>query len=421
MSKCRHFINRLNCQELKKDNIIDVILCWNYTSWGGAQIYFLSIIKNSPSNYRFTIVLPSQTKQDILDFFEPYGVKFEFLDISFQNDPKQGLVEKLKRQMQRTISEYEVYRKLKKMRLEKKILHIESAAWQSWVLLFLLSKLGNVFLTMHNALPPNVPKWRKNIWSKRLNLLLSQDKFHFFAANQNAIDSLKGYVSEELQSKLILTRATINPVEIEAVNNKKIDIREIKEKYNIPIDKFIVLCVGQFIDRKGRWVFLEAAKEILKTTKAIHFVWLSPQLPDENDTKKIKSFDLGISFCLIKSENVGKTRDEILSFFKIADVFTLPSLWEGLPIAILEAMALGLPTISTNLNAIPEAVIDEKTGILVETGNAEQLKSAILRLYENEGLRKKLAETGKEFILDKFDERKMAKIVLDNYEKCLLQ
>lgn len=94
---------------------------------------------------------------------------------------------------------------------------------------------------------------------------------------------------------------------------------------------------------------------------------------------------------------------------------------EGLPIAILEAMALGLPTISTNLNAIPEAVINEKTGILVETGNAEQLKSAILRLYENNGLRKKLADTGKEFVIDKFDERKMVKIVLDNYEKCLLQ
>lgn len=411
----------MNFQDLDKDKIIDVILCWNYTTWGGAQIYFLSVIKNSPSNYRFTIVIPIQTKQDILDFFKPYGVKFEFLDISFQNEPKQGLTDKLKRQMQRTFSEYEVYRKLKKMSLNKKILHIESAPWQSWVLLFFLSKLGNVFLTMHNALPPDVPNWRKKIWRKRLNLLLSQNKFHFFAANQNAIDSLKDYVSEKWQNKLILTRATINPVEIEAVNNKKINIDKIKEKHKIPTNKFIVLCVGQFINRKGRWIFLEAAKEILKTTENMCFVWLTPQLPDENDTKKIKSFELGESFRLIKSENVGKNRDEILSFFKIADVFTLPSLWEGLPIAILEAMALGLPTISTNLNAIPEAVIDEKTGILVETGNSGQLKSAILRLYENEKLRKKLAETGKDFVIDKSDERKMAKIVLDNYEKCLLQ
>ncbi|MCD9188075.1 MAG: glycosyltransferase family 4 protein [Pyrinomonadaceae bacterium] len=322
--------------------------------------------------------------------------------------------------MQRTFSEYEVYGKLKNMSLEKKVLHIESAPWQSWILLFFLSKMGNVFVTMHNALPPEVPKWRKKIWSKRLNLLLSRKKFHFFAANQNAIDSLKDYVSEVFQNKLILTRATINPAEIEGVNNKKIDICEIKKKHSIPVDKFIVLCVGQFIDRKGRWIYLETAKQILRTNKELFFVWLTPQLPDQNDLKKIESFELGDSFRLIKSENVGKTRDEILSFFKVADVFTLPSLWEGLPIAILEAMALGLPTVSTNLNAIPEAVIDGETGILVETGNAEQLKTAILRLYENEALRKKLAETGKSFVLDKFDERKMAEIVLENYEKCLL-
>lgn len=421
MSHCRHFTNQLNFQELKKDKIIDVILCWNYSSWGGAQIYFLSIIKNAPSNYRFTIVLPIQTKQDILDFFEPYGVKFEFLGINFQNEPKHGLVEKFKRQLQRTFSEYEVYKKLKKMRLEKKILHIESAPWQSWILLFFLSRLGNVFITMHNALPPNVTKWRRKIWSMRLNLLLSRKNFHYFTANQNAIDSLKDYVAEKWENKLILTRATINPVEIEAVNNKKINNSEIRRRHGIPINKFIVLCVGQFIDRKGRWVYLEAAKEILKRSEDIFFVWLTPQLPEENDVKKIESFELGGSFRLIKSESVGKTREEILSFFKVADVFTLPSLWEGLPIAILEAMALGLPTISTNLNAIPEAVIDEKTGILVETGNSEQLKEAIWRMYENERLRQELSKKGKEFVLDKFDERKMAKIVLDNYEKCLLQ
>lgn len=409
----------MNFQAQKKEKIIEVILCWNYTQWGGAQIYFLSIIKNAPSNWRFTIVLPKETNSDVLKFFEPYNVKIEFLDFGFQNAPRNGLVGKLKRQQERIFSEYKVYKKLKEMNLAEKALHIENAPWQSWILIYLLSQKGNVFVTMHNALPSDVPKWRRSIWSSRLNFLLSRKNFHFFAANQNAIDSLAGYTSEKWHEKLILTRATINPSEISEVLRQNSDLSEIKKKNDLPTDKFIVLCVGQFIDRKGRWIYLEAAKEILKVNQNICFVWLTPQLPDETDRQRIDLFELGNSFRLVKSETVGKNREDVLNFFRIADVFTLPSLWEGLPIAILEAMALGLPTISTNLNAIPEAVIHEKTGILVETGNAKQLAAAILRLYENKDLREKLADAGREFVIDKFDERKMAKIVLENYEKCL--
>lgn len=272
---------------------------------------------------------------------------------------------------------------------------------------------------MHNAMSENQPKWRKIIWKSRMNFLMKQKRFHFFTANQNAIDSLKEYLSPQFWDKLTLTRATINPEEIKKTIGLNISRETILKKNNLPADKFVVLCVGQFIDRKGRWVFLEAAKEIIESTENILFVWLTPQIPNEDDLSRIEKYGLGDRFRLVLSSSVGTKREDVLNFFRIADIFTLPSLWEGLPIAILEAMALGIPTISTNLNAIPEAVKNLETGILIETDNSKQLMEAVLNLYENDVLREKLGRAGREYVLDKFDETKAAKIVLENYEKCL--
>jgi glycosyltransferase involved in cell wall biosynthesis len=119
------------------------------------------------------------------------------------------------------------------------------------------------------------------------------------------------------------------------------------------------------------------------------------------------------------SETVGSERLDILRFFRIADTFVLPSFVEGLPIALLEAMALGLPSISTKINAIPEAVKDGETGILIDAGDSEALAEAILKLSADDGLREMLAENGKRYVIEHFDERAVAKKVIRSYKECL--
>ena len=122
---------------------------------------------------------------------------------------------------------------------------------------------------------------------------------------------------------------------------------------------------------------------------------------------------------MVKSKSVGDERTDILSFFRVADVFALPSFVEGLPIALLEAMALGIPSISTNVNAIPEAIKTEETGILIEAGNSSQLAAAIKRLEEDKNLMTKLSAHGRDFVVGQFDEKVCADIVLKNYETAL--
>ena len=97
----------------------------------------------------------------------------------------------------------------------------------------------------------------------------------------------------------------------------------------------------------------------------------------------------------------------------------MPSFVEGLPIALLEAMALRRPSISTNVYAIPEAVKDRETGILIDAGDSKALADAILLLKDDVELRESLADAGREFVLRNFDERDAAAKAIAAYEESL--
>lgn len=397
----------------------DVIFAWSYLQWGGAQIYILSIIRNAPPNWRFTLLIPRDSKPDLIRFFEPYNVSIDFLDASLYEGPAESSAQKLKRQWHRLRSELAMYRGLRKYDPASSVIHIDAAPWQSWVLLYLLTLHANVFFTLHNAIATEIPKWRALIWRWRLNFLIKRRNFHMFAANLNAIDSIGFYLSGEDLEGITLTRATINPVEIDEVLENVIDRELLREKHGLASERFLVLCIGQFIDRKGRWIFLDAAREILKEHDDVAFVWIAPQQADPAELKKIGEYALGDSFRLILSADIGDKRHDVLTFFRAGDIFALPSLWEGLPISILEAMALGLPTISTDINAIPEAVKNNETGLLIEAGNSPALAAAILRLKHDQGMRERLARDGRDFVLTNFDERDAAAIALNAYEEAL--
>lgn len=405
--------------ERSQEKELNVIYSWNYIRWGGAQIYLLSIIRNAPANWRFTFVIPRNSKPDLIKFFEPYGVDFDFSDHSLFEDEPISLRDKLMRQWSRIRAELSTYFKLRKYDPRNTVIHVESAPWQSWIFLFLLTTRFNVFVTLHNALTTEVAWWRAELWRTRIKSLMNQRRFHLFAANQDAIDNMKFFLPKWDVERITLTRATINPVEIDEVLAENIDRKDIRKKHGLDPDGFIVFCIGQFIDRKGRWVFLEAAAKLAKTYSDIEFVWVGPERPTEEEKAKISGYGLGDRFKFILSADIGTARQDVLRFFRVADVFALPSLWEGLPISILEAMCIGLPTISTEINAIPEAVIDGETGLLIPGNDPGALSDAILKLKSDRKLRDALSAQGREHILRVFDERAAAKVALDAYERSL--
>lgn len=398
----------------------NVIILWNYLNWGGAQIYFLSIVKHAPPNWKFKIVVPRKSPTDILELFQNNGAEIEFQDVSLDTGSAQTILQKLKRQLRRIHSEIVTYNYIRRQNLNNTVLHIETAPWQSWIFIKKLTKKVNVFVTMHNSMP-EVSKLRRFIWNFRLQYLSKLNRFHLFTSNKDTKNSLKEWVTDDFWNRISVTFTCVDPQEIKEVLKKENPKTGLKKRFSIPPEKFVMLCVGQFIDRKGRKVFLESAKQLVESQQNLQFLWLTQTDLTEEDNKLIGNYELGDSFKIIKSNTIGKARIDILNFFRIADVFALPSFVEGLPIALLEAMALGIPSISTNINAIPEAVKNNQTGLLIEAGSSIELSNAIKSLLNDLELRNTLSLQGQSFVIKQFDERICAETVLQDYFLALKQ
>lgn len=95
-------------------------------------------------------------------------------------------------------------------------------------------------------------------------------------------------------------------------------------------------------------------------------------------------------------------RGDVRCWLAACDIFVLPSLWEGLPNALLEAMALGLPVVASRVDGVPEAVTDGKDGLLVAPGNAATLSVALAKLMDDPELRRSLSQAARARMAENF-------------------
>jgi glycosyltransferase involved in cell wall biosynthesis len=95
-------------------------------------------------------------------------------------------------------------------------------------------------------------------------------------------------------------------------------------------------------------------------------------------------------------------------FLHAMDIFALTSRAEGLPLAILEAWAAGLPVVSTSVGGIPKVVEHGKTGLLIESGDEDALTESLCRLLAEPSLSRQLADAGQARVKADFDTRRMA-------------
>ncbi len=387
---------------------------WNHLEWGGAQVLFFGLMKEANKIGEVLAVIPEGSNEQLLRFLKNLNVKCKFVESHADEKPAVKIKRKLERHWNKLRCEFVYWRYLNKLDLENSVIHTEFAPWQSFLILYFLAKKNPVFITMHNSLPP-VPKWRYFHWKLKFRLLTRLKNFHIFTANKDTKESLKTLVPQKAFDKIKIIYANVNPQEINEALDSEIDRERLSEKYEIPKNKFLIFCVGQFIDRKGRWIFLEAAKELLEVNKDIAFVWISNSKPDVDEIERAEKYNLGENFKLITSDRIGTEHIDLFKLLRLADLFALPSYLEGLPISIIEAMALGIPTISTNINAIPEAVKHLETGWLIEPGSSGLLVNAIQTLKDDADLRNKLSKNGQKFALENFNENVVAKIAVESY------
>ncbi|MCI0420188.1 MAG: glycosyltransferase family 4 protein [Acidobacteria bacterium] len=175
-----------------------------------------------------------------------------------------------------------------------------------------------------------------------------------------------------------------------------------------PSDK-IVGVVASFTPAKGLHLFLEAALKVSREVPGVCFVMvgdgaLRPQLEKQART-------LGLNSAI---KMLGWRRDvpELLQTF---DVFLLTSLWEGLPRSLVEASLSGVPSVASNVDGIAEIVKEGKNGYLVPPGDTEAMARNVVRLLQDEPLRRRMGEYGNTEV-EEFSSEKMLKDYSELYE-----
>jgi len=170
---------------------------------------------------------------------------------------------------------------------------------------------------------------------------------------------------------------------------------EIRRKLNLPQKGKIVIFIGLLIPTKGPDYLLKAIPEVVRADKDVQFIFVGRgRLKDD----LIKSAEkMGVKNRVRFVPN--KPPDEIPYWLNAADIFVLPVTFDARPNIILEAMACGIPVVSSDIKGIRELIRDGETGFLIPAKNSQKLAEKILFLLADENARNKTGEAGRNFIL----------------------
>lgn len=393
-----------------------IIYAWNYREWGGAQIYFMSLMKEAKKAYEVSALIPADSEPKILQYLNSIDIPVQFLLSSLSLKKADSLFDRFTNRTDILRSENQIVKSiLGRPNLNETIIHIDLGFWQSFLSLATLCRKTTVFSTVHTGLPCYTG-WRKWRWKMKGEILSRFTSFHLLASNQDAKESLKPYISVDKFRQVEVTYSGIDPAEITQVAENLPVKASIVRRYRLPENKPILMTVGQFIERKGCWILLESMKRLKESGIEFVFLWLSTTLPNAEILQRIETYGLGDSFRLMDADEIGDKRSDLLTLESVADLFVLASLQEGLPIALIEAMALGLPCIATDVNAIPEA-IDGQNGILVQPNDPVRLTEAILSLLNDPAKRETLANRAKKTAFEKFNSKITAERTVKLYDE----
>ena len=170
-------------------------------------------------------------------------------------------------------------------------------------------------------------------------------------------------------------------------------------------DKGVVLTVARIDKLKGHKYLIEAAPLVPDT------IFLLAGDGPERAAMEKKARDLKVADRVVF---LGQ-RNNIPELLNACDFFVLPSLLEGLPLSVLEAMSASKPVIATDIDGINEIIIDGENGLLVPPADSKALAEKIKLLLSDKSLASRLAVSGKETIMKNFTSEKMVKGVTDIY------
>jgi len=383
MSESKKKLVRITTVPLSLDKILD------------GQLSFM--------NNHYEVIAVSSEKEYLIRCAKNEGVRFKHIEMTRKITPIKDFISLIK-----------LISFLKKERP----LIIHSHTPKAGILAMLASKITNIPIRLHTV--AGLPLMEEKGSKKKLLELIEKLTYSFSTfvfTNSNGLYKYiidNNYVSK---SKLkVIGNGSSNGVDVNYFSPTSVSEKE-KEKLKLSLgileNDFTFVFVGRIVADKGINELINAFDTISFQNNAIKLLLVGEQEShldplNENTLKLIST-----------NKNIIKTgfQKDIRPFLAVSDALVFPSYREGFPNVIMQAGAMELPVIATNINGCNEIIINEKNGVLIELKNNGAIVKAMVRLIEDEAFYKNLKSNARSMIVSRFERKVICEKILYEYKE----
>jgi glycosyltransferase involved in cell wall biosynthesis len=251
---------------------------------------------------------------------------------------------------------------------------------------------------------------RAGVGTKKLVKKIISFCLHYTIAVSQANKRLliRDYKIDPIRIKLIR-----NCIEVSRFQYSEEGRKRVRAEFGIRDDQFLIGTVARFSVQKGHEYTLDAIPDIIKTCPQARFLFVGDGPQRDKCLKRVES--LGLSAQVIFAGE----RQDITEILSALDLFLLTSIYEGLPLSVLEAMSVGVPVVATQVSGTPEAVLHERTGLLIRSADSGAVVEAVVRLVGDPGLRERMSRQGRLLTEHHFNRKFLIKQVEDFYDQLI--
>ena len=310
------------------------------------------------------------------------------------------------------VSLYKLYKTFK----NQKPLIVHSITPKAGLLSMIAAKLARVPIRIHTFTGLVFPT-RKGFMQQFLIFLdqtLCYFATHIYPEGQGVKNDLIKYKITKKPLKII-ANGNINGIDLDyfdpnlfSDNDKSV----LKNKLKILDNDFVFVFVGRLVKDKGINELIQAFLELNSETPETKLLLVGDF---ENNLDPLEAETLKILKNHQSIISVG-FQDDVRPYYSIANVLVFPSYREGFPNVVLQASAMGLPCMVTNINGCNEIIQDNFNGLIIEPKNQNEILMSMKRLITTPNLLKNLSENSRTLISQKFNQKLVWKAVLDEYK-----
>jgi glycosyltransferase involved in cell wall biosynthesis len=341
---------------------IKLIIAISDSKKGGGQNVVLNLAKYLNKNETITLLCP---KGDLYIRAKENGIAVKEMKFNFFNIYK---INKFIRQF------------------DKVVLNTHLLGTTFWgTLASIFNKRVSIVSNLHNPIIyDNISYHHKIFYPLVLKFISNRVKF-FIADSKEISNSIKKYSN---RSKVFYIPNSI------FIDEPLIKKDNKNNNYNVCI-------LGRLTFAKGHEYFISAAELICKERNDVNFFIigegeLKVQLEEVVKEKSLESKIIFTGFVA-----------DLKSILVNIDIVVVPSLFEAIPLVLLEVMAMGIPVVATNVGGIPNVITNNINGLLVLPRNEREIYSAVIRLLNDENLRYQIGSNGRERIINNFNSEKL--------------